>query len=136
LNSVSGDLLTASSLLVALVGVLYGTWYPEISAAAETPIPLHDASKARSNTRSTLRTRAAPLFLLAIVLVLLLLPPALTVVIHALQHLFGSRPGSHYDAVQACFIAVFVALLILAMTLWTATRRVWLRLKELEKIRD
>jgi hypothetical protein len=136
LNSVSGDLLAASSLLVALVGLLYSTWYPEITAAAETPIPLHDAIKPISNTRSTLRTRAAPLLLLAIVLVLLLLPPALTVVTQAVQHLFGSRQGSHYDAVQACFIAVFVALLLLTVTLWTATRRVWLRLKELEKIPD
>jgi uncharacterized BrkB/YihY/UPF0761 family membrane protein len=136
LNSVSGDLLAASSLLVALVGLLYSTWYAEITAAAETLIPLHDASKPRSNTRSTLRMRAAPLLLLAIVLVLLLLPPALTVVIQALQHLFGSRPDSHYDAVQACFIAVYLALLVLVVTLWTATRRVWLRLKELEKVPD
>jgi hypothetical protein len=136
LTSVSGDLLSASSLLVALLGLLYSTWYPEITAAAETAIPLHDASEARSNTRLTLRTRAAPLLLLALVLVLLLLPPAFTVVIQTWQRVFGSRPGSGYDAVQACFLAVFVALLVLAMTLWTATRRVWLRLKALEKIAD
>jgi len=136
LNAASGDLLSASSLLTALVGLLYSTWYPEIRAAASTPIPLHDASKPKSDTRSTLLTRAVPLLLLAIVLVLLLLPPAIGVVIQALQHLFGSQPGSHYDAVQACFIAVFVALLVLAVTLGTATRRVWLRLKELDKVPD
>jgi hypothetical protein len=136
LSPVSGDLLSASSLLVALVGLLYSTWYPEITAAAEMPVPLHDASKLRSSTRSTLRTRAAPLLMLAVLLLLVLVPPAFAVVLQGVQDLFGSRPGSQYDAVQACFLAVVVALLLLAVTLWTATRRVWLRLKDLEKIPD
>lgn len=136
MSPVSGDLLSASSLLVALVGLLYSTWYPEITAAAETPVPLHDASKLISNMRSTLRTRAAPLLVLAVVLLVVLVPPAFAVVLQTVRHLFGSRSGSQYDAVQACFIAVFVALLLLAVTLWTATRRVWLRLKDLERIPD
>jgi hypothetical protein len=136
LSPVSGDLLSASSLLVALVGLLYSTWYPEITGAAEAPVPLHDASKLRSSTRSTLRTRAAPLLLLAVVLLLVLFPPALAVVVQTVRQLTGSQAGNQYDAVQACFIAVFVALLLLAVTLWTATRRLWLRLKDLERIPD
>jgi hypothetical protein len=136
LTPVTGDLLGASSLLAALLGLLYGAWYPEITAASRTTIPGHDAAGLVKATAATLRTRALPLVAVAGVLTAILAPPAVSVVVRTAQHLVGVRHGGGYDAVQACFVAVFAVIAMLLVMVSTAALRVRAQLHKLQKVAD
>lgn len=136
MTPVSGDLLSASSLLAALLGLLYGTWYAEITAAAQTKIPDHDGARLVRATSTTLRTRALPLVVVAGVLTAILAPPAIAVVVHTVQHLVGVKPGAQYDAVKACFVAVFCVVAFLLVTVSTAALRVRAHLHKLRRVPD
>lgn len=136
MTPVTGDLLGASSLLAALLGLLYGAWYPEITAAARTSIPDHDATTLVKATTATLRTRALPLVVVAAVLAVILAPPAVSVVVRTVQHLVGIRHGGGYDAVQACFVAVFGVVVMLLVMVTTAALRVRAQLLKLQKVAD
>ena len=37
----TSDLLASESLLITLLGVVFGVWYPEINAATRVEIPIH-----------------------------------------------------------------------------------------------
>jgi hypothetical protein len=128
---VTGDLLSASSLLAALLGLLYSVWYPEINAATKTPIPDHDRTDLVEATRSTLRSRSIPLAIVAGVLTLVLAPPAVSVVVSSYQHFGGS-----YDAVQACFVAVFAVIVTLLVTVTMGVYRLHRHLRELRRVPD
>lgn len=134
--TVTGALLGASSLLAALLGLLYGTWYPEISAASRTTIPGHDAAGLVKATAATLRTRALPLVVVAAVLAAILAPPAVSVVVHTVAHLVRLRHGGGYDAVQACFVAVFAVVVMLLVMVSTAALRVRAQLIKLRNVAD
>jgi hypothetical protein len=136
LTPVTGDLLGASSLLAALLGLLYGAWSPEITAAAQSTIPDHDATKLVNATTATLRTRALPLVGVAAVLAVILAPPAVSVVVRTVQHLIGVRHGGGYDAVQACFVAVFAVVVMLLVMVSTAALRVRAHLLKLKQVSD
>lgn len=43
------DLLSAASLLLAVVGVIYGLWYGEISIALETKLPSRNLAEDRAD---------------------------------------------------------------------------------------
>jgi hypothetical protein len=109
---VSGDLLSASSLLVALITFLYSTWYQETSSALELPIKRFRLDRGPHLTllRRVLITRALPICLAASALVLVLAPPAIKVAWHAVADGWG-RP---YDAVKACFLLVWILSVFLA----------------------
>jgi hypothetical protein len=134
--TVTGPLLSAGSLLAALLGLLYGTWYAEITAAAASPVPDHDAGKAVRATTATLRTRALPLVVVAAVLTGILAPPAVLVVVHTVQHLVGVRHGGEYDAAQACFVAVFAVIVMLLVMVSRAALRLRAHLMRLRAVKD
>ena len=131
MSPVTGDLLSASSLLAALLGLLYSAWYPEINAATKTPIPDHDRTDLVEATKSTWATRAIPLLVVAGVLTLVLAQPAYLVVVRSYQHRGGS-----YDAVQACFVAVFAVIVTLLVTIGVGAHRLHRHLRELRAVPD
>lgn len=61
------DLLSAASILLAVVGILYGLWYGEIKDALKEKVAAHpeDNGKAISHVSSVLSTRAIPLLVAA-----------------------------------------------------------------------
>jgi hypothetical protein len=128
LSAVSGDLLSAASLLTTVIGLLYTLWYPEIDHAASMSAVLRDPAKTVA-AQTTLRTRALPLAASAVFLVVLLAWPA----IQASTHIFAHDAGG-YDAVQACFVAVVLLLILLAVTSTSAALRVWGTLRRLRQL--
>jgi hypothetical protein len=100
---ISGDLLSAAGLLVALVGLLYSVWYDEMNRALAVPVARHrlDREPDIATVRRALFARATPLVVAAVALVVVLADPAITVVAHAFS-------GGPYDAVKACFILVWL----------------------------
>jgi hypothetical protein len=121
------DLLSAASLLLAVLAVLFGVWYPEITHALETPIPKHppDGVQAYTNVRAVLYSRAVPLTACAFVLTLVFVPDAIRIVYAAIAN-FQSRglaALSDYSAVSMAFCLVVCLALILAVYLAHFTRR-------------
>jgi hypothetical protein len=100
---ISGDLLSAAGLLLALIGLLYSVWYDEMNRALAVPIARHrlDREPAIATVRQALFTRAIPLVVAAVALVAVLADPAISVLAHAFS-------GGPYDAVKACFILVWL----------------------------
>ena len=125
-----GDILSAASLLLAILAVLYSLWYSDIASALRIAVPRHreDAAAERRQVGDALRTRALPLGIAAALLVLVFLPEAIHI-----STLWVSRASDHglwnairdYDPVSLSLVLVVIAMLALAAyTAWLA-RQLW-----------
>lgn len=115
------DLISAASLMLAAIGVLYGVWYPEIRRASEvdTPNHLEDAGRERAQVAEALQHRARPLFWSAAVLALLLIPDTIRILAGSLEHWMetGILAPLDYDATQAALLAIVTFLIVFALHL-------------------
>jgi len=128
------DLLSSASLLLAVLGVLYGLWYPEIIAALEIKVPdfVEDRKRPYRQVSSVLYSRAFPLTIAAIGVSLIFLPDALkivsdTVIEYQAQGIAYIR---NYSAVHTAFcfvvamsIAIAVHLTIFSVKLSRLSKR-------------
>lgn len=112
-SPVSGDLLSAASLLTTVISLLYATWYAEIKDARNTQIPLHDRDPVKKLVRAVLWLRAGPLLTAAVLLTVILAPTFVGVLRYDWNELTTPSAHWHYDPVQGCFIGVFIVMLIL-----------------------
>jgi hypothetical protein len=114
----AGDLLASESLLLAIVGVLLGIWYPEISAAINVTIPdqLVDAGPEREQVKHALHLKALPLAIATFLIAVVFAPNSIGAVNHAIRTFTreGSSAFSSYDAVQTSLVLVTV----LTIALW------------------
>lgn len=106
------ELLSAVSILLALIGIVYGVWYPTISETIDMKIPSHlkDAEPHRKKLRHVLNMRARPLAYSAVALTVILLPEAGKILWDSFEAIRGSSAGLglQYDAVRACLLLVTV----------------------------
>ncbi|HET7231837.1 MAG TPA: hypothetical protein VFJ16_17630 [Longimicrobium sp.] len=106
------DKLSAASLLLAIVAVLYGMWYPQLVEALDTPVPEFPAErpKPRKAVEEIRRHRALPLLLAATGVAGVFLPDAVEIAIESLRILARKRIGAvrAYDSVATAFILVEV----------------------------
>ncbi|GAA1756843.1 hypothetical protein [Luedemannella helvata] len=127
MRPVDADLLSATSLLVGAVGLLYGAWQAELTAALRSRVAPKrlDRAPERARVRRTIRGRAVPLVAATGALVLIFLPSAVQVVTRAAT-LSAEHPVAalrRYDPVPAAFLAVYLVAVVLAATaLATLTR--------------
>jgi hypothetical protein len=111
------DLLAAASLLLTILGVVYGTWYAEITNAIGAAIPTHIENRApvRQTVRAALYAKALPLALAAIVLTGLFLPDVLTITCGGIKAFrsTGINAFHDYNSVEAsfCFVVVLTGAL-------------------------
>lgn len=125
-----GELLSAASLLLAVVGVFYSLWYGEITRALDITPPTHlaDAAGLRRDVSRVLRARAAPLAVASLVLALVLLPEAIRLIADGIRLLWreGLREGlGAYDAVSAAFVLVVFGTGVIAVYSWSLALRLW-----------
>lgn len=115
------DLLSAASLLLTVLGIVYGSWYAEITSALSAPIPDNPPNRGpvRDTVRGALRGRAYPLASAAVVLTLVFFPDAVAIALNALHSLAKEGSGAllAYNAVQAAFCLVVVLSAALALYL-------------------
>lgn len=112
-----GDLLSAASLLLAVVGIFFGLWYGEISEAIGLSIPPHmeDRVLIRNRVRSALYGKALPIVLTSVPSALIFFPDGVSVVRHSISRASIDLPAAvaSYDAVRTafCFVVLLLAIL-------------------------
>lgn len=105
-----GDLLSSASLLVAIVTVLYGLWYPEITRGINTKVPDYkeqcDAPLKEIN--SVISRRARPLLLASVGLAVVFLKDAGKILYTSIASFDWDIPKRllNYDAVSTAFVLV------------------------------
>jgi len=121
-----GDLLSAAGLIVGVIGILYGVWFPEIANAQAINVsgrnPM-DSKAERDKLSLALWGRAAPLAVAAWLLSLVLAADVVAIVGESLQAIAGrgSNTGWDYDAVRACLVLVEVFAVAIALNLTAAS---------------
>ncbi len=90
-----GDVLSAASLLLTIVTVLYALWYPELLKAISVKIPDHFEDRAAPlfEVKKVLFSRAVPLFLSSFIVSLIFVPDALNIIkeiLHAEKVIYSS----------------------------------------------
>jgi hypothetical protein len=112
-----GDKLSAASLLLTAVAIIYSLWYPDISRALKI-VPKPHKPDNRADFKEVGRlflTRSLPLFLISVALAAIFAPDSVAIVRDTLGILANPdlRAHSRYDAVPACFLAVSALILFL-----------------------
>lgn len=127
MRAVDADLLSATSLLVGAVGLLYGAWQAELAAAQHSRVAPKrlDRGPEIARVRRTLRGRALPLAAASGSLVLIFLPSAVLVIRHAGDLLLADPVAAlrRYDPVPAAFLAVYLVAVALFGTALATTLR-------------
>lgn len=109
------DAISAASLLMAVVAILYGAWYQEIMQAVKISVPKHDKQINFMLVSNVLVSRCLPLTVMAVIVFLVFLPDTIGIVQHSLSVLreMGVKSYSKYDSVRTAFcLVVFVSFTI------------------------
>jgi len=108
-----GDILSAASLLLAIVTVLYALWYQELTSALQTEIPIHkeEYPKSLATLKKVFFSRAIPLFLSSVTVSFVFLPDAITIVIQVIDAWATDNISKNfvYSSVKTaiCVVVVF-----------------------------
>lgn len=128
-----GDLLSAASLLLAVVGILYGLWYGEIVFALEIKPSLHpqDNKNKLDNVSSILNKRAVPLAIAASLVSIIFLPDVLRLFYLSLDNYLtkGFSAFKDYGAVETAFCIVIIFAIFISINVITMI----IKLKSLQK---
>lgn len=117
-----GDILSAASLLMAVVAILYSLWYVEIVEILKTEVPSHaaDKHKPRARVSSVLWSRMVPLFLLSSPVSLIFIPDALGIINDSVTLLHNKKFSAiSYSSTSAALI--FVVIFSMAMSAYIFT---------------
>jgi len=131
------DLLSAASLFLAVIGLLYSAWYVEITKAIAMTVPKHkdDRGPAIRETRTAYRTRALPLAVASVTLAVVLFPDLVLIGVSAVRTVAekGISAVKLFDAVRTLYCAIAVTSIGLGVhtsrLAWRARAR-WKKLAE------
>lgn len=106
------DVLSAASLLLAVMTALFGLWLPEISAAAgfKLDMKLEDRRPNRNVIRRCLWSKAAPLSLATLLIAAIFANRALGIIVDTVESGFS---GSFQD-LSAAFVVTELLIIALA----------------------
>ena len=107
------DLLSAASLCLAVLGVLFGAWYPEIMKALQTKVPQHvpDREAPYRAVRPIFYSRALPVLISTFLFSLIMVPDAWRITADSFNAFRKDAKAAleNYGAVETLF--TFVVLL-------------------------
>lgn len=113
------ELLTAASVLLAITGVLYALWHDDIVNAISMVMPQHkeDRGEFKNNLKSVLWSRAIPLLLATLCIMLVYLPPIIGIIASSVQGYSSLGFGNfrNYDPIATSFVLVEVFTSVLAI---------------------
>lgn len=127
------DLLSAATLLLTVVGVIYSLWYAEISSAInEGPkLPPRDHREDRriplKKLREVLHSKAVPLSVASLLVAIVFFPPSMSLAIRFARGCIQQGPSilSRYDAIATSFFTVEMFSLALAYFSLTRAVQLW-----------
>ena len=119
------DLLSASSLLMAIAAILFSLWYADISKALEIEPKPHkeDNVAAKKSVTSVLFSKALPVSLMALSIAAIFLPDALKIASESYEiYKENNFKLINYNAVKTahCFVTILSSILSMytLMLLW------------------
>ncbi len=110
----SGDLLSAESLILAVVSGLFGIWYGEIQSgfALEKPIHVEDRTPERARLKALFWRRVMPLAAVSASAAAVFLPNSIPLLRRVAPLFHGHFPP--YDPLAVSIVAVNAGMLLLA----------------------
>ena len=131
------DLLSAASLLLAVITILYSLWYSEIGQASSLHVENEPGDRLDNyeKARAVLWSKAIPLAIASLILLLINLPEAYSIVGHAINALL-TKAGAPYSAVRTTFVVVLIVLTFLVVHIFASTRILWKHVAKLDPKRD
>lgn len=107
-----GDILSAASLLLTIVTVLYALWYQELMSALQIEVPIHkeDRSAPLLRINSMIYSRAIPLFVSSVLVSVVFIPDVVGILREAFRAWEqANRYIQYYDSVKTavCIVVVF-----------------------------
>lgn len=131
-----GDLLSAASLFLAALGMMYGAWYPELRAAHGVTVRKfrEDRDSEIEVVRSAIWTRSLPLAVACAVVTIALLPSFVGLLVEAVSmcRSSGVQAIHAYDAVKMLFSVIFCVMLALSIHLGFVVRGLVNKLNKLK----
>jgi len=123
-----GDLLSAASLLLTVLTVLYSLWLPEITTASNSAVDEFPQNRTETYraSRNVFLTKALPLCLAAFALIATMAPPAISIMYRPI-----ARELDSYDAVATIFVVVIAVLLLLSLHTFDATAKLGKHVRKL-----
>ncbi len=104
------DLLSAASLLLAVVSVVYGLWYPEIIRTIDLPVPKYAEDRKRpfKEISNVLFRRSIPLAAAAAIVAAVFLPDAIRIALLSSKGYYdmGLDALQRYNSVATAFFIV------------------------------
>ncbi|BAL97903.1 hypothetical protein [Rubrivivax gelatinosus] len=129
------DLLSASSLLMAVAAILFSLWYTEIAKALETVPKAHreDNVAAKRFVTAVLLSKALPVSVMALSVALIFAPDAIKLAKESFLAYASDSTSvpSHYDAVRTAYCFVTILSAILAGYMWALVLKLVLLRKQL-----
>lgn len=129
------DLLSAASLLLAVVAVLFGVWFPEVSQCLEIkddkPLYWESGRGSRGRVHHAKVTRAWPLAAASVLVAAIFLPESILIILRSARNIYHHgvfAPWRHYDPVETSLVVVVVFAIALAWYL----RGLYYQLRDLE----
>lgn len=130
-----GDLLSASSLLMAIAAILFSLWYAEIAKALEIVPKQHreDNVAAIKAVTSILLVKALPVAIMALTIALIFTPDAFKIAKESflVYEQSGYEALEKYDAVRTAYCFVTILSAVLAIYIWVLVAKLWLLRKQL-----
>jgi len=131
------DILSALSLLLAVLGLLYSAWYSELSSAIKENIPKfkEDRNPVLERVQSILFTKSLPLSISASIISLIILPDFIKIIIETIGTFkeYGISSVKYYDSVKSLFFATFILLIILTVHLIIISKKLNKIIKDCKK---
>lgn len=115
------DLLSASSLLMAIAAILFSLWYGDISKALEILPKSHseDNVAAKKSVSNTIFSKALPVAIMALSVALIFLPDAIKITKESLSIYYSNNHDLlRYDAVRTAYCFVTILSAVLAGYMW------------------
>lgn len=125
-----GDLLSASSLLMAIAAILFSLWYSEIAKALEITPKKHreDNTRELGVVKAVFFSKAIPVTLTALLVALIFLPDAIKLFLESFDvyQTNGWKAINRYDAVRTAYCFVSLLSTVLAIYMAVLAGKLWL----------
>lgn len=123
------DLISATSLLLAMVSILFGLWYMEIQNVINLTVPKHKDDRAPDfqKVNHFLYQKALPLAIFAILLSFIVLPDFISILRDTVKIfiIMKCEAFKKYDAVRAAYILVSLYTFALSVYLVSLLLKIW-----------